>query len=100
MALRLWLTLWQTERSTLRVRADNYTVLAMASRMQASSDQLCLTVADMAPVLTDSCYMPWVAEHTPGIQNVVADTIVQTCSCAYHDTLLQMCVFREQIANQ
>ena len=75
IALRLWLPLWQQERVPLRVRADNYTVLAMVSRMKAASPQLRLISADMALVLTDSCYMPWVAEHTPGIQNVVADAL-------------------------
>ena len=75
IALRLWLPLWQQERVSLRVRADNYTVLAMVSRMKASSPQLRLVAAEMALVLTDSCYMPWVAEHTPGVQNVVADAL-------------------------
>ena len=75
VALRLWLPIWQSERITLRVRADNYTVLAMVSRMKASTPQLRMIAAELALVLTDSCYMPWVAEHTPGVQNVVADTL-------------------------
>ena len=75
IALRLWLPLWQQERISLKVRADNYTVLAMISRMKATSKPLRLIAAEMALVLTDSCYMPWVAEHTPGIQNVVADAL-------------------------
>ena len=37
IALRLWLPLWQQERVSLRARADNYTVLAMVSRMKAAS---------------------------------------------------------------
>ena len=64
IALRLWLPFWQQERVSLRVRADNYTVLAMVSRMKASSPQLRLVAAEMALAVTDSCYMPWVAEHT------------------------------------
>ena len=73
--MRLWLPLWRQDRIPLTVRADNYTVIAMASRMKAKTDALRIIACEMALLLADSCYMPWVAEHTPGIQHGVADVL-------------------------
>ena len=75
VALRIWLPLWKDERIELTVRTDNTTVLAMVSRMKASTKELQIIAAEMALILSDSAYMPWAAEHTPGIQHIVADVL-------------------------
>ena len=75
VALRIWLPVWSQHRISLTVRADNMTVLAMVSRMKASTNSLRIIACEMAMLLTQSCYMPWVAEHTPGVQHGVADAL-------------------------
>ena len=75
VALRIWLPLWKDERIELTVRTDNTTELAMVSRVKASTKELQIIAAYMALSLGDSAYMPWVAEHTPGIQHIVADVL-------------------------
>ena len=73
VALRLWKQIWQQDRIMLDVRSDNMTTLAMISRMKAKIPSLRIVAAEMALLLADSAHMPWVVEHTLGIQNLVAD---------------------------
>ena len=75
VAVKLWLPHWCTRRVRLAVRTDNMTTLAMARKLRAKGPGLTLLSQELALVVAQASYEPDVCEHTPVIQNGVADTL-------------------------
>ena len=75
VALRLWKSWWHSDRVRLHVRADNITTLTMLRKLRVKGVGLTRISQDMALDIATATYEPDVLEHTPGIQNGVADML-------------------------
>ena len=75
VALRVWKYAWTNKRSCIRVASDNMASLAMVCRMQPHSPVLAVVARELALDISDSVYEPQLAEHIPGISNIVADML-------------------------
>ena len=73
IALRLWRSYWSEERCVLHVASDNMGTLSMLCKMQTRAASIGIVAREMALDVADAIYQPLVAEHVPGIANIVAD---------------------------
>ena len=60
---------------SLTVRGDNVTALTMVRNLKAGSPALAKIARLMALDMADAEYAPDLAQHTPGIQNVIPDVL-------------------------
>ena len=75
VALRIWLSYWASDRVQLQVRTDNVTTIALLARLKASSKPLRTIAKEFALLCASPSFEPDVIEHTPGIQNSLADAL-------------------------
>ena len=75
IAVRIWRTRWASERLLLTVRTDNVTALTMLAKLKASSESLRIIAREMALDFAMGVFEPDVTEHTPGVQNTIADVL-------------------------
>ena len=72
IALRAWSSRWQQWRSTVAVRGDNVTMLAMELHFKGTSPALNVIARELALEVAEAAYRPILAEHIPGVANVTA----------------------------
>ena len=75
VALRAWAKYWQQERAWLEVTGDNVGVLHLVATMRASGDGPNKIARELALDLADGVFRPRLCEHTPGVCNVLPDTL-------------------------
>ena len=75
VALRLWVKLWATGRCILAVRSDNMTTCALVRDLKGKSTGLNLIASELALDIADATHEPDVVQHTPGLQNKIADVL-------------------------
>ena len=75
MALRGWASHWHGRRLRLRVKSDSVSALILVLRMKTSGRASGIIAREVALDVAASCYAPALAEHVPGVANVVADAL-------------------------
>ena len=75
IAMRLWSPFWKQTRVHLHLRGDNISSLILFSTLKTQSRQLATIAREFALDLGTACFKPEVAQHVPGIANVVADSL-------------------------
>ena len=75
IALRYLRHLWWQSRIRLAVCADNIAALTLLCRLKASGRGPSIIAREIALEFCDSPYAPYVVTHTPGVANVIADTL-------------------------
>ena len=73
IALKLWFKFWATDRMRLHVRTDNVTTIALLARLKVSGRSLRTIGKELAVLLASASFEPDVVQHTPGVQNQLAD---------------------------
>ena len=74
IALRVWKDRWVKRRSSITIRSDNMSALALARRLKTSAASRSIG-KEIAMVYTSAAFEPKVVEHIPGITNTVADAL-------------------------
>ena len=74
IALRVWKDRWVKRRSSITIRSDNMSALALACRLKTSAASRSIG-KEIAMVYTSAAFEPKVVEHIPGITNTVADAL-------------------------
>lgn len=59
----------------MRLRSDNMSALVLFSRLKTHSKQLSVIARELALDLGAAAFRPEVAQHLPGISNVIADQL-------------------------
>ena len=73
VALRAWKRRWAHRRILLEVKSDSISALAMSLKTKASGYGTSIIARELALDIAQSEYKPDVAEHIPGVDNVLAD---------------------------
>ena len=74
VAMRAWKHLWLPRKSSVTLRSDNYSALAMASRMKVPSSAN-LIGRELALLYTNASFEPRFVDHVPGIANTLSDDL-------------------------
>jgi len=75
IALRQWNAALCQRRTSLRVRGDNITMLTVLRDFKGSSPNINVIAREVALLVAAACYKPVLAEHVPGVANVLADVL-------------------------
>ena len=75
VALRAWSQHWRNQRLQIRVQSDSISALVLAVRLKTSGRASGIIARDMALDLAESNFMPLIAEHVPGVANLVPDLL-------------------------
>jgi hypothetical protein len=75
VALRAWQDRWRDRRWSLRVRSDSVSALVLALKLKTSGAAAGIVAREMALDMAAAPFPPIVAEHIPGIANVVPDIL-------------------------
>ena len=75
IAMRLWTRWWQCKRARLRLRSDNISALTLFSQLKSHSRQLAIIAREFSLDLGAATFKPEIAQHLPGVSNVIADML-------------------------
>jgi hypothetical protein len=75
VALRAWKDRWVHQRVLLRVKSDNISALVMCLRLKTDGYGTGIVARELALDVACSEYRPQIAEHIPGVDNVIADAL-------------------------
>jgi hypothetical protein len=75
VALRAWKDRWIHQRVVLRVKSDNISALVMCMELKTDGYGTSIVARELALDIACSEYRPQVAEHIPGVDNVIADAL-------------------------
>ena len=75
VALRAWKKRWLHQRVILRVKSDNISALVMCLKLKTSGHGTGIIARELALDIACSEYRPQIAEHVPGVDNVIADAL-------------------------
>ena len=75
VALRAWRHHWQNCRATVRVRSDSVSALVLALKLKTRGRAPGIIAKEIALDIASAQYMPHVAEHIPGVHNIVPDAL-------------------------
>ena len=75
IAVRLWRNRWQKHQVCLRIRGDSVAMLTLLVNMRPHSAQMRLIAQEIAIDMAHYTFVPVIAQHIPGIANVVADEL-------------------------
>ena len=73
VALTAWKKEWSSKRCEVRIKSDNYSALAMGSKMKIRASPL--IAKEIALLYSEAAHEPRIFEHVPGIANVLADAL-------------------------
>ena len=73
VAMRLWKQHWHNNRVLLTVGTDNVTALTLIRKLRVKGKALGVISRELALDIASSTFEPDVCEHTPGVQNILAD---------------------------
>ena len=95
VALRAWRHRWKHRRIELRVKSDSISALVLCLNLKTSGHGTSIVAREMALDIAHSEYKPNVAQHIPGIDNVVADALSRKFAPDF-DFALPTCLKPEQ----
>ena len=75
VALRTWASWWSEQRVLLRVKSDSISALVLAVKLKTTGAACNIIAREMALDLAAASHLPVVAEHVPGLANVVPDLL-------------------------
>jgi hypothetical protein len=75
IALRLWSHEWRSTGAIIRVRSDSISALVLALKLKTKGKGTSIIAREMALDIARACYAPVIAEHVPGVANVVCDAL-------------------------
>ena len=75
VALRAWFKRWQNLQPTIRVRSDSVSALVLAIRLKTKGRAPGIIAREIALDIAAAHYVPHVAEHVPGLHNVIPDAL-------------------------
>jgi hypothetical protein len=75
VALRAWKERWLHQRVTLRVKSDNISALVMCLKLKTTGHGTGIIARELALDIACSEYRPQIAEHIPGVDNVISDAL-------------------------
>jgi hypothetical protein len=75
VALRAWHHRWEAHRATIRVRSDSVSALVLALRLKTKGRAPGIIAREIALDVAAAHYAPTVAEHVPGLHNVIPDAL-------------------------
>jgi len=75
VALRVWRIRWSQAGVRLRVRSDSVAALIVVLKLKTSGKGSAIIAREMALDVAWSNFTPHIAEHVPGIANVVCDAL-------------------------
>jgi hypothetical protein len=75
VALRTWCDRWKNCRATVRVRSDSVSALVLALKLKTKGRAPGIIAREISLDLAMAAYMPHIAEHVPGVHNVVPDIL-------------------------
>jgi hypothetical protein len=75
VALRAWKDVWANKRVILQITSDNVTALEVVNTLRGKSRNLNIIARELAMLFGDSAFRPKIAQHAPGITNVVCNTL-------------------------
>ena len=78
VALRLWESRWTDRAAIVTLKSDNFSALAMASRLKATGRSN-IVAREVALLYSEASYEPKFVEHLPGLANVGADALSRLC---------------------
>ena len=73
VALTVWKDEWASKRCEVRIKSDNYSALAMGSRMKIRASPL--IAKEIALLYSEAAHEPRIFEHVPGVANILADAL-------------------------
>ena len=75
VAMRLWKEHWHNQRVLLTVKTDNVTALTLIRKLRVKGKGEAIIAQELALDVASSAFEPDVCEHTPGVQNGLADEL-------------------------
>ena len=75
VALRAWKTHWVNSRATVRVRSDSVSALVLTLKLKTRGKGPGIMAKGIALDTAPAQYLPHVAEHIPGVHNIVPDAL-------------------------
>jgi hypothetical protein len=75
VALRGWSNRWARQRAQLKVRSDSISALVLCLKLKTKGTGTTIVAREVALDIADSVYAPHIAEHIPGVENVVSDML-------------------------
>ena len=75
VALRTWKHRWTHHRIELRVKSDSISALVLCLNLKTSGYGTGIVAREIALDIAHSEYKPTVAQHIPGVDNVIADAL-------------------------
>jgi hypothetical protein len=75
VALRAWKHHWVNSRATVRVRSDSVSALVLTLKLKTRGKGPGVIAKEIALDMASAQYQPHVAEHIPGVHNIVPDAL-------------------------
>jgi hypothetical protein len=75
VALRGWSNRWARQRAQLKVRSDSISALVLCLKLKTKGKGTTIVAREVALDIADPVYAPHIAEHIPGVENVVSDML-------------------------
>jgi len=75
IAVKLWQPHWAKRTTKLRLKGDSMTMLSLVVNLRPSTPQLAIIGQEMALAFASAAIPPVIAQHIPGVANVMADTL-------------------------
>jgi hypothetical protein len=83
VALRGWKDRWHHERVQLRVKSDSVSALVLCLNLKTSGHGTSIIARELALDIAHTEYRPCIAEHIPGVDNVIADALSRRLAPGY-----------------
>ena len=75
MALRCWKHRWKGRPILLRIKSDSISALVLTLNLKTRGKAAGIVARELALDVAASEYAPHVAEHIPGVENILADAL-------------------------
>ena len=87
VALRGWKHRWVHQRIELRVKSDSISALVLCLNLKTRGHGTCIVAREIALDVAHSEYRPHVAQHIPGVDNIIADALSRKYAPGYTFTM-------------
>jgi hypothetical protein len=75
VALRGWCSRWSRQRARIKVRSDSISALVLCLKLKTKGVGTTMIAREVALDIADAVYAPHIAEHIPGLENIVSDML-------------------------
>ena len=98
VALRTWAHRWSNQRALIHVQSDSISALVISQTLKTGGKGAGIIAREIALDIAHAVYVPHIAEHVPGDDNVIADALSRKYAPGYSFTLPMCLADVEEVA--